>query len=348
MKRSLRRYWLVLVFFLMAAPVFSAEYLGDVKIEKTSRYMDEPLKIVIFQAEASRFSLRSALDRSVAGAKEFEIKIKGEKGLLQRIASLKEGGSTLLDDEELYLVKESLSFAELSEGALDPTDQPLGDLWAAAKSSATIPTDAQIQAAKSQVGYKNLSLDLASKTLTIKKEGIRLDLDDIMKAYAVDQIVSFLKNEGVRSGIVSIGSVARSIGTAPNGRFWKYGIEHPRKVDEYAAVLEIEEALAVATSGDYDNFFLYQGRRYSDHLDSKTGFPAQTLTSGMTVIAKNAVWAEMLSKVFFILGPEKAYGLCEKLVSENVRAFAFESKDGENFTLSGSEGIQNYLKDIEL
>jgi len=135
-------------------------------------------------------------------------------------------------------------------------------------------------------------------------------LGGIAKGYAVDRAFQLLRTLGYDNLIVNAGGDLRG-GGLRLGQPWSIGIQHPRESQKIMARISISDA-AIATSGDYEKFFVHQGKRYHHILNPKNGFPAEGCQS-VTVISKEAMTADALATAIFVLGPEKGYDLCQKL-----------------------------------
>ena len=213
------------------------------------------------------------------------------------------------------VLQRSIEFSKLTDGAFDVTVGPLVDLFHTAEKKQVAPTKEQISQAKSKVGFEKLKLDDKSKTVQFAIEGMRLDLGGIAKGYAIDKAVEALQTSGAIGGMVDLGGDIRCFGAPPKGRnHWLIGVQNPNLDEDIAErnlVLKLKLANgASATSGDYQQFVLIEGRRYSHIIDRKTGASAQGLSS-VTIIADNATDADVLATAVSVMGAEKGLELIE-------------------------------------
>jgi len=176
------------------------------------------------------------------------------------------------------------------------------------------------------VNFRNLKTHYGGKVL-LKKKGMAIDLGGIAKGYAVDRAFVLLKELGYRNLVVNAGGDLRVGGSKPEGA-WSIGIQHPRDPEKIMARISVSDT-AVATSGDYEKFFIHQGKRYHHILNPKNGFPAEGCQS-VTVLHKEATTADALATAIFVLGPEKGYVLCQRL--EGVDCLIVDK--GSNITTS--------------
>lgn len=213
-----------------------------------------------------------------------------------------------ISPELFKLIQRALEFSVLSDGAFDITFASVGYLYDYRQG--IHPSDAQIAAALPGINYRHLILDAQKQTIRYARAGTRIDLGGIAKGYAVDQCIALLQARGFREALVSAGGDSRVIGDH-HGRPWMIGIRDPRQ--EGAAVVAIPlRDTAVSTSGDYERFFERDGIRHHHILDPKTGKSARA-TRSVTVIGPDATTTDGLSTTLFVLGPQKALQLLEKL-----------------------------------
>jgi thiamine biosynthesis lipoprotein len=208
--------------------------------------------------------------------------------------------------EVFNLVHESLQLSERSEGAFDITFGPLGALWAPTKSGAPreLPTPAQLRDAQSKVGFKLVELSYEETSVRLGRKGMQLGLGAIAKGYAVDQVALVLRARGRHDFIVDGGGDLFVAGRHPD-RPWRVGIKDPRRPETYFASFATQDR-AVVTSGDYERYFLKDGKRYHHIIDPRSGRPASGLMS-VTVIHPKATLADSLSTAAFVLGPRKGH-----------------------------------------
>jgi len=208
------------------------------------------------------------------------------------------------DPEVIAVIQDALDVATMTGGAFDPTVGPLVRLWGIGGDKARVPGKDEIDAARRLVGFSHVILDKKAGTVFIENKGMAVDLGGIAKGYASDRAVEILKARGIKGGIVAVAGDLKLFGAGEGGKPWKIGIQHPRKPDALLTELEVNDA-ATSTSGDYERYFIKDGRRYCHILDPKTGYPASGLMS-VTVLARDSYLADSLATGLFVMGPEKA------------------------------------------
>jgi len=210
------------------------------------------------------------------------------------------------------VLEESQKTSGLSGGAFDVTVQPLCTLWGFwPVRQALVPSEEEIQKTLLHVGYKKLSLNLKDCSVLKSDSEVRVDLGAIAKGYAVDKAVEALKAKGIKNALVQIGGETRAIGTNKTGKPWRIGVLHPTRPG-YLTVLELSNR-AVATSGDYMNFFILDGKRYSHLIDPRTGRPISNDVCSVTILARTCAEADALATAVSVVGMEEGLKLTESL-----------------------------------
>ena len=211
-------------------------------------------------------------------------------------------------DPELFdLIRTSIHFSEVTEGAFDITYASVGYLYDYPRH--VHPTEAQIKAALPGINYKNLILDAEHHTVKFARDGMRIDLGGIAKGYACDRGVEILKSLGVAHAIVTAGGDSRLLGDR-NGKPWNIGIRHPDDKNKVVLTMPLMN-VGVSTSGDYERYFEEDGVRYHHIIDPKTGESPHEVRS-VTIIGPTATDTEGWSKGVFIKGPVEGIRLLEQ------------------------------------
>jgi thiamine biosynthesis lipoprotein len=212
-------------------------------------------------------------------------------------------------DRELFdLLKLSLHFSEVTDGAFDITYAGVGHLYDYRRHIR--PTEAQIQAALPTVNWRNLILDSDKLTVKFAMPGMRIDVGGIGKGYAVDRCIGILQSLGITHALVTAGGDSRIIGDR-DGRPWIVGIRHPDDPNKIVTRLPLVDT-AMSTSGDYFRFFDEDGVRYHHIIDPHTGHSASRVRSA-TILGPTATETDGLSKTAFVLGAEKTLELINRM-----------------------------------
>jgi thiamine biosynthesis lipoprotein len=211
-------------------------------------------------------------------------------------------------DPELFdLIRTSIHFSEITEGAFDITYAGVGYLYDYPRH--VHPTEAQIKAALPAVSYRNLLLDPEHHTVKFAREGVRIDLGGIAKGYACDRGVEILKSFGIAHAIVTAGGDTRLLGDR-RGRPWMVGIRHPDDKNRVVLSMPLQD-VGISTSGDYERYFDEGGVRYHHIIDPKTGQSPHGVRS-VTIIGPTATDTEGWSKGVFVKGAVEGLRLIEQ------------------------------------
>ncbi len=228
-----------------------------------------------------------------------------------------------------------------SDGAFDVTVGPLVTLWGfgsdPAPEPATVPEPAAIQAVLKNTGMGSVQLDKKERRVTLA-EPVTLDLSAIAKGYAVDKVALSLIKSGLRNFLVEVGGELRASGVNKKGNHWVIGIETPVEDRRQAYTGVMLKQKAIATSGDYRNFFEVQGKRYSHTLDPRSGYPVEHKVASVTVLADSAAAADGWATALNVLGLDAGLQLAER---EGLAAF-FIVREGESFVSRESSAYTAY------
>ena len=210
---------------------------------------------------------------------------------------------------ELFdLLSAALDYSRITDGAFDVTYASVGYMYDFRKH--VRPDEKQIAAALPGINYRHVQLDRNNSTVHFARAGVRIDLGGIGKGHAVDRGIAVLHARGIDHASVSAGGDSRIIGDR-FGNPWVVGIRHPDRKDEVIARIPLEDA-SISTSGDYERYFDENGVRYHHIIDPKTGRSASKVRSA-TVIGPTATRTDGLSKTAFVLGPERAIEIYNRL-----------------------------------
>lgn len=209
---------------------------------------------------------------------------------------------------EFYqLLARSLDYYQLTDGAFDITFASAGHLYDYREGTA--PNDVALANARRHIGADRIELTAPDK-VRFRDAGTRIDLGGIAKGYTIDQGIALLKKAGIDHAYLSLGGDSYVLGDH-RGRPWEVGIQHPRNQQDIAMKLPIAD-LAMSTSGDYQRYFIQDGRRIHHILSPKTGKSIDGLAS-VTVLCAHSIDADALSTSVFVLGAEKGLALINRL-----------------------------------
>ena len=220
----------------------------------------------------------------------------------------------VVSPETVSVVSEAILIGHASGGALDITVLPLVELWGfgAKERVDEPPAKGKIQAALADLGLNQLSVDPKNLTIKKAKKNLSVDLSAIAKGYAVDQVSELLQVLGLTNHLVEIGGELRTAGTKTEGEPWSVGIEEPDGPPGTVQRILPLSGYAMATSGDYRNYFEKDGLRYSHTINPQTGVPIQHHLASVSVIATDCMSADGWATALNVLGEEKGFALAER------------------------------------
>lgn len=215
-----------------------------------------------------------------------------------------------VDREVFELTRRAISYSILSDGAFDISVAALDKIWRFDGNMDALPSDAAVQNSVTKVGFEKIELDSIASTIFLKQSGMKIGFGSIGKAYAADRGRHILQEMGVKGGLINASGDIALWGKPPGKKSWSIGISDPEKPYKITRKLRMKEG-AVATSGNYQKYVMFNGVRYSHIMDPRTGYPATELAS-VTVIGPMAEFANALSTSVMVLGVKKGLKLMER------------------------------------
>lgn len=220
------------------------------------------------------------------------------------------------------VIREGIFWSEQSNGAFDITVEPLVQLWDFDGEKEFIPVESTIRKTASLVNYRNIEIE--EHTVRLKNRGMAINVGGLAKGYAVDRAISILRSK-VSSGIVNAGGDLYAFGQKSKQNSWTIGLQHPRKPQDLLASFAVKNQ-AIATSGDYQRYFMKDGVRYHHIFDPQTGKPARLMIS-TTIITTEVMDADALATAVFVMGPDKGIEWVDSMA--NIEAMLV-LEDGSN------------------
>lgn len=219
----------------------------------------------------------------------------------------RDGALTAAPAELIELLGQAQRFAALSEGAFDPTIQPLWQVYfqhfTAAQPDPGGPAGAQVAAALRLVDWR--AIEVSGQQVRLARPGMALSLNGIAQGYITDRVTAVLRAQGLERMLVDMGE-PRAVSSHPDGTAWRVGIAHPAAPERSATVLDVVDK-AVSTSGGYGTVFDADGR-FTHLIDPRTGLTAPAAAS-VSVIADTATAADALSTALAVTAPDRRAAL---------------------------------------
>lgn len=259
---------------------------------------------------------------------------------LSRFNQYKGSEAFTVSKETALVVNEAIRLNELTLGALDVTVGPLVNLWGFGPEARpeVVPTDEELAARRANVGIQHLSVTDTSLSKDIPD--LYVDLSTIAKGWGVDVVADYIESQGISDYMVEIGGEIRLKGNNREGTGWRIAIEKP-DVNERAIQEIIEPGdMAVATSGDYRNYFERDGIRYSHIINPETGKPINHKVVSVTAMHPSCMTADGLATGLMVLGEETGI----KIANEQGLAVFMVVKTADGFKEVYSDAFSKYLK----
>lgn len=244
------------------------------------------------------------------------------------IYKLNQTGFGAVKNDTAELLKEAIRYCEETDGHFDPTVYPLVRAWKMAQNEP--PQEDELQTLLPSVGTEYISID--ANTVTLLNDAA-VDFGAIAKGYTAQKCIEYLENCNVECAIVTLGGNVQTLGSKPDGSKWAVGIADPSTPAQSIAVLRFEGSMALVTSGSYQRYYEFDGKKYHHILDPETGYPADNELASVTILANNGTMADAFSTALFVMGFHEA---CEFWRTRNDFEVVFVHKDGSIFVTEGA------------
>ncbi|KOP38203.1 FAD:protein FMN transferase [Flavobacterium sp. WLB] len=215
-----------------------------------------------------------------------------------------------VDREVFELTQRAIKLSGITNGSFDVSFAAMDRIWKFDESMTEMPSAEAIKKSVEKVGYKNIILDSVESTIFLKLKGMKIGFGALGEGYATDKCRAMMIAKGIQAGIINGSGDMSTWGKQPNGQPWKIGITNPFKPEKVLAVVPLNQG-AVTTSGSYEKFVVFNGKRYSHIINPATGYPATGLCS-VTVFGPNAETANGLSTSLMVLGQKEGLLLLQK------------------------------------
>ncbi len=262
------------------------------------------------------------------------------------ISRFNQGDSVLSFESDFFypVLQKSQEVYQATNGAFDPTVGPLVRAWGFGEREITeIPSDETVDSLQKLIGFDQIQFD--QKQVRKAQAQMRLDFSAIAKGYAVDRVAQLLTSKGIQNYLVEIGQEVVCKGKNARGETWVIGIVNPRYQDSgenpTQAAVQLEDR-AIATSGNYENYYIKDGKKYAHTIDPKTGYPVEHALLSASVFAPDCMTADAYATAFMVMGTEKAKATAQKQTDLDV-LLIYSDEAGKMQTFA-SEGIKKYMQ----
>jgi len=243
-----------------------------------------------------------------------------------------------VDKEVFGLTERALELSKITNGAFDISFAAMDRIWKFDGSMTVMPTPEAIKKSVEKVGYRNIILDKEHSTIFLKLKGMKIGFGALGEGYAADVCRDMMLARGIKAGIVNGSGDMSTWGKQSDGSDWIIGITNPMKKDKIFAVVPLRQGAAV-TSGSYEKFVIFDGKRFSHIINPATGYPATGLCS-VTVFGPNAEMANGLSTSLMVMGKEAGLNLINRfpafkciMISDGGRIISSKNMDISEYKL---------------
>lgn len=228
-------------------------------------------------------------------------------------------------DKELYdLIFRAVKVSQLTEGAFDISFGSMDRIWKFDGSMTEMPSVEIVANARAKINWQNIVMDAEKQTVFLKEKGMKIGFGAIGKGYAANKAKTLMqKMEGIHGGLVNASGDLTAWGESPDNQGWLINITNPKDKEVALGYLQIQNG-AVVTSGDYERFVQFEGKRYAHIIDPRTGYPTTGIKS-VTVVCPDAELADALATSVFVLGKENGLALVNQL--KNIECLIVTDND---------------------
>jgi len=249
------------------------------------------------------------------------------------IAKLNQDAFLVVRNETAELLQLAIHYSHETAGAFDPTVYPYIKSWRSANDAPP-----ELTHLSDRIGFDKLVLDGNTASL---KDRAMIDLGAITKGYCAQRAIDELIHRKVETAIISLGGNVQTLGSKPDGTAWAVGIANPEKPSEAITVVRFHGSMALVTSGTYQRYYEWNGKKYHHILDPQTGYPVENNLASVTVLCQDGTMADAFSTALFVMGYEKAIEFWQARKDFEV---IFITKDG---SIHATEGAAPLLTDCE-
>lgn len=218
-----------------------------------------------------------------------------------------------VSNDTYFVIKKAVQYSKLSDGAFDPTIRPIVNLWGVNTDNARVPDRDEINNALKLVNYEQVALDDTNSTIKLNYENQCIDVGGIAKGYAADEVKSIFKKNKIRSAIIDLGGNIFAYGSKQDGAKWNIGIQDPFSFcGEYSGIVSVKDK-SIVTSGNYERYFMKDGKRFHHIIDPRTGYPSENGVVSATIVSDYSIDGDALSTCAYVMGIDNGVELIESL-----------------------------------
>lgn len=322
---------LLLLSFGVALILMGCNNKNEESISKNEFLLDTIVTIKLYDVPQSK---ESVIDESFALIRDLEnlLSVHIETSDLYQLKENAGVRPVKVNEKTMEVLKKSMEYSVRTNGKFDITAGPLIDLWKIDPPNGYVPTEEELNQAKSFIDYRKLILNEEEGTAYLEDKGMIANLGAIAKGFIADQVKILLLEKGIKSAIINLGGNVLLVGGRPDGQDFRIGVQDPDAArNTYLGVIPATDQ-SLVSSGDYERYFEQDGVRYHHILDPDTGFPSDTEVRQVSIVSPESVDGDALSTTLFLLGMDQGIALIESM--EDVDA-VFVTKDNKVVVTSG-------------
>ncbi|MFL0197153.1 FAD:protein FMN transferase [Clostridium sp. WILCCON 0269] len=228
--------------------------------------------------------------------------------------------------DTFYVVEKAYQQAKLSNGAFDPTVEPLTYLWGIGTPHQKIPSQSEIDKVKPLINYHDIIMDKNTLTVELRQRSQGLDFGGIAKGYSADELKKICRKYNINSALIDLGGNVYAVGNNPDGTAWKIGVQNPlADTGQYLGIVAATDK-SLVSAGDYQRFFVQNGKTYGQIFDPSTGYPSANGIIGTTILSDYSIDGDALSNSLYVLGVDKGLKLIESLKGTDALCITSDKK----------------------
>lgn len=260
------------------------------------------------------------------------------------IAKVNRNEAVEVDEWFKEVFNKSMEVSKNSEGVFDITCAPFINVWGFGFSKKDSVTPQMIDSLKTFVGYQKVHLE--GNQVVKEDPRLLLNCSAIAKGYACDVVARLLEKEGIENYMIDIGGEVVMKGVNPNGICWRIGINIPEDdstntKNNYDEIVQLCKKGAIATSGNYRNFYIKDGKKYAHTIDPRTGYPSEQNILSATIVANDCITADAYATAFMAMGLDKAKEMTTSL--PEIEYYIIYADENGKHQIDYSEGMLQYL-----
>lgn len=286
---------------LLVAALMLAGCGAQTSAEESSQTREVYAMDTVMTLEAYGQNADAALDEAVAEIERLDAlwSIASSDG---EIAQLNAEKQITASADTLALLTRAKEISAATDGLFSTTIAPLMEAWGFTSGDYRVPDEVELSALLAHVDDEEIAI--SDSTVTIPADA-KVDLGGIAKGFTSARVMEIFRENGVENGILSLGGNVQALGTKPDGSLWRVGLQDPADERALFATLELADK-AVITSGAYERNFEHDGIVYHHIIDPRTGYPAESGLSSVTIVSDDGTLADGLSTALYIMGKESA------------------------------------------